>query len=37
MNFTTGFGLWPSPAAIIVMTPTGSGKEKLHERLPNHL
>jgi hypothetical protein len=23
----------PTPAAIIVMTPTGSGKEKLRERL----
>jgi len=33
MNFTTGFGLWPTPAAIIVMTPPGSGEEKLRERL----
>lgn len=31
--FTTGFGLRPPPAAIIVMTPLGSGKEKLRERL----
>jgi tetratricopeptide repeat protein len=33
VTFTTGFGLRPSPAAIIVMTPLGSGKEKLRERL----
>ena len=33
-DFTTGFGLRPPPAAIIVMTPTGSGKEELRERLP---
>ena len=32
-NFTTGFGLRPAPAAIIVMTPLGSGKIKLCERL----
>jgi hypothetical protein len=28
VNFTTGFGLRPAPAAIIVMTPPGSGKLK---------
>ncbi len=33
VDFTTGFGLRPPPAAIIVMTPSGSGKEKLRERL----
>jgi len=27
-DFTTGFGLRPTPAAIIVMTPSGSGKEE---------
>jgi len=32
-NLTTGFGLRPAPAAIIVMTPSGSGKESLCERL----
>jgi len=26
--FTTGFGLRPAPAAIIVMTPPGSDKKK---------
>ena len=29
-----GFGLRPAPAAIIVVTPLGSGKEKFSERLP---
>jgi hypothetical protein len=33
VNFTTGFGLRPPPAAIIVMTPSGSGEIKLCERL----
>ncbi|MCK4628885.1 MAG: hypothetical protein KAT56_07765, partial [Sedimentisphaerales bacterium] len=32
VNFTTGFGLRPIPAAIIVMTPSGSGKEKWRAR-----
>ena len=29
LHFTTGFGLRPSPVAIIVMTPLGSGSKKL--------
>jgi hypothetical protein len=32
VNFTTGFGLRPAPAAIIVMTHSGSGKEKWRAR-----
>jgi len=35
IDFTTGFGLRPTPAVIIVMTPLGSGKEKLRECLQN--
>ena len=34
-DFTTGSGLRPSPAAIIVMTPSGSGEIKLCEWLLN--
>ena len=33
IDFTTGFGLQPTPAAIIVATPIGSGEIKLCERL----
>ena len=33
IDFTTGFGLRPTPAAIVVMTPLGSGKKKLYEYL----
>jgi len=33
IDFTTGFGLRPSPAAIVVMTPAGSGNVKSRERL----
>ena len=32
-TITTGSGLGPTPAAIIVMTPSGSGKVQLRERL----
>ena len=35
IDFTTGFGLRPSPAAIIVMTPAGSGEIKLRRAKPH--